>query len=187
MRITSIFLLVLLIAIFNTLEAGHLIQATTSYDHGIYSLFVEMEIHGNANNIRELLVDFDKMKSYNSSIIHSKRWNSPEPQVILGRIEIKDCILFFCATLVQVQKIQRLPSGDLQVTILPQFSDYSMGKSLWHITQQNNEHTLLQIEAEMAPKLWVPPLIGPSLVSNLLKKRAITMIEGLETLAHVDP
>jgi len=185
-RIISIFLLVLFFVIFNTSTAGHLIQATASYDDGIYSLSVEMEVHGNADSIRNLLVDFDKMKSYNSSVIHSKRLSSPEPQTTLGSIEIKDCILFFCATLVQVQKIQQLPSGDLQVTILPQFSDYSMGESHWHIIQQNKEHTLLHIDAVMAPKLWVPPLIGPSLVSNLLKNRAITMMEGLETLAHVD-
>jgi len=174
---------VLSIVISDICHAGHIIQASASYDHGVYSLFVEMEIHGNADNVRELLIDFDKMKIYNTSVVHSNRWHSPDPQVILGRIEIEDCILLFCATLVQVQKIEKLESGDLQVTILPELSDYRMGKSLWHITQQDNEHTLLQVDAVMEPKLWIPPLIGATLVSNLLKSRAISMMEGLESLA----
>lgn len=185
LRLNFLYFCMLFIIISNTSEAGHVIQAFASYDHGVYTFSVEMEVHSDAENVRELLIDFDKMKIYNTSIVQSNRLNFPDPQVILGRIEIRDCILFFCVDLVQVQKIQQLASGDLQVTILPEFSDYRMGKSLWHITQQDKEHTLLQVDAVMEPKIWVPPLIGTALVSNLLKNRAISMIEGLESLTVV--
>lgn len=185
LRLNFLYFCMLFIVISNVCKAGHVIQASTNYDHGVYTFFVEMEVHSNAENVRELLVDFDKMKIYNASVVQSDRWNSSDPQVILGRIEIRDCILFFCVDLVQVQKIQQLASGDLQVTILPEFSDYRMGKSLWRITQHDKEHTLLQVDAVMEPKIWVPPLIGTALVSNLLKNRAISMMEGLESLATV--
>ncbi len=164
--------------------AGHVIEASVSHDDGVYSLIVEMQLQGNAHRIRELLVDFDKMGLYNESVVSSTRLSSPEPQVVIGRIEIKDCILFFCSTLVQVQKIRKLPSGDLLVTILPKLSDYHMGKSLWHIVPLANGGTRLRIEAVMAPKVWIPPLIGPSLVANLLKTRVLNMMENLETLSH---
>jgi len=116
---TVFYLLALFVALPSVATAGRVIQVSVSHDDGVYSLLVEMEIQADA----------------------SSRWYSPEPQVVVGRIEIRDCVLFFCATLVQVQKIRELPSGDLQVTILPHLSDYSMGKSLWHIVQQADGST----------------------------------------------
>jgi len=184
---TVFYLLALFVALPSVATAGRVIQASVSHDDGVYSLLVEMEIQADAHSIRKLLTDFDKMGLYNESVVDSSRWYSPEPQVVVGRIEIRDCVLFFCATLVQVQKIRELPSGDLQVTILPHLSDYSMGKSLWHIVQQADGSTRLRVEAVMAPKLWVPPLIGPAMVSNLLKERALSMMENLETLTRPHP
>lgn len=174
----------LLAAVPHIVMAGDVIEASVSHDDGVYSLIVEMQLHGNANRIRELLIDFNKMGLYNESVVRSTRLYSLGPQVVVGRIEIRDCILFFCSTLVQVQKIRKLPSGDLQVTILPELSDYRMGKSLWHIVPQPNGNTRLRIEAVMEPKIWVPPLIGPSMVANLLKTRALSMMNSLETLSQ---
>ncbi len=179
-----LFCFYLLVAIPNLVTAGTVIEASVSHNDGVYSLVVEMQLKGNANRIRELLIDFNKMGLYNVSVVRSTRLYSLGPQVVVGRIEIRDCIFFFCSTLVQVQKIRTLPSGDLQVTILPELSDYRMGKSLWHIVPLPNGSTRLRIEAVMEPKVWIPPLIGPSLVANLLKTRALSMMESLEKLSQ---
>jgi len=170
----------------NIALAGSVIEASASDNNGVYSLTVEMQLQGNADRIRTLLTDFNKMGLYNKSVVHSSRLYSLDAQTIVGRIEIKDCIFFFCSTLVQVQKIHTLPSGDLQVTIFPKLSDYRMGKSQWHIVSQPDGSTRLRIKAVMEPKIWIPPLIGPALVTDLLKERSIGMMENLEKLSQAD-
>ncbi|MCP4699759.1 MAG: SRPBCC family protein [Gammaproteobacteria bacterium] len=182
-----LYMLVLCFAFSSAAKAGDIIQASVKHDDGVYSLLVEMQIQRSARSIRELLTDFDKMKLYNKSVIESRRLRSSDPQVTLGRIEMKDCVLFFCTKLVQVQETRKLANGDLQVTILPRFSDYRMGKSIWHIASQEDGSTRLRIDAVMEPKLWVPPLVGPAMVSDLLKNRALSMMENLEALARPNP
>jgi len=68
--------------------AGDVIEASVSHDDGVYTLIVEMQFQGNANRIRELLFDFDKIGLYNKSIVSSTRLYSLGAQVVVGHIEI---------------------------------------------------------------------------------------------------
>ena len=164
-------------------RAGELIHVFTEHEKGIYTIDVEMEIDGDIELIRELLLDFGKLSHYNENMTSAKLLYSTGPDSNVGRIEIKDCLLFFCLTLVQVQETRRLPSGNIETRILPEQSDFHKGESLWQFIATKEGKLRIRIHAVMAPKIYVPPVFGPIIISSKLKKRIINMIKELEILA----
>lgn len=164
-------------------EAGQVQRASVDYRDGAFSIVLEMHVYGDAEVIRRLLTDYEHLSRYNDSIAESRQLESPEPNVVRARIVTEDCIGIFCARLVQVQDVHTLPEGDLAIRIVPSLSDYSAGNSLWHIAPETGGGTFVRVEALMAPKIWIPPVVGPGLMAGMLRDRAIRMVESLEALA----
>ncbi|MBF0285462.1 MAG: hypothetical protein HQL51_13505 [Magnetococcales bacterium] len=164
--------------------AGEVLQASSSNVDGLFSLVLEMRIQGSAETVRGLLSDYNRVSSYNDSIIESRLLSVHKDGSRTARLVAHDCIALFCATLVQVQRMVRLPNGDLRVDILPEQSDYAKGRSLWTIQQEPNGFTRVRVEAEMAPKLWLPPVVGPALLTRLMMDRAVEMVGRLESLGR---
>jgi hypothetical protein len=164
-------------------EAGQVHRASVDYRDGAFSIVLEMHVYGDADVIRRLLTDYEHLSQFNDSVTESQQLESPDPDVLRARIVTEDCIAFLCAKLVQVQDVRQLPEGDLVIRILPSLSDYTTGNSVWHIAPETGGGTYVRVEALMAPKLWIPPLVGPSLVASMLRDRAIRMVDNLEALA----
>jgi len=178
--------LVLVISAHQNLFAADLIDSTVTYVDGVYSINIVMDIKGDLDKTREILLDYDQTTRYNDNIVRAELLYSTPSGKHIGRVEIRDCLLFFCRTLVQVQELEKLASGDVRINILPEQSDYTFGEYLWQLTPGSGGATHLQVSASLAPKITVVPLIGPALIAQKLKKRLIKVMEKLERLSDQD-
>ncbi|MBF0624792.1 MAG: hypothetical protein HQL82_08295 [Magnetococcales bacterium] len=176
--------LVLGLAGSGTAGAGEMITSGVRHADGVYHLTLEMRLRGRADLLRSLILDFDHLEQLNPTIVASARLTSPNPDVARMRITLRDCVLIFCPQLVQTQEVRQSNDGSLLVTILPEASDYSAGRSVWTFTQEENQITRIRVEAMLAPRIFIPPLVGPAMVGQLFQTRSEEMLANLETLAR---
>lgn len=163
-------------------RAGEVIKADASHDNGVFHLDLEMVVKGQPDLIRHLITDFDHLEALNEAIVESQYLGQPEPFVQKMRIVTEDCVLIFCARMVQVQEVRQRNDGSLLVTILPDGSTYSHGQSEWRFEDVGHGETRMRVKAELAPRTFLPPFVGPMLVADLFQKRSISMMEHIEQL-----
>ena len=184
--VVTIVSLVILFSVSQIIRAGEVIKSDVTYDNGVYSINVIMDINGDISRTREILLDYSQTPRYNDNIIKSELLKTTVTGKKIGRVVIRDCLLFLCRTLVQVQEMEKLSSGDIQIHVIPERSDYNTGDYMWHITPGPYGVTRLRVNAVIAPKISVPPVIGPVLISHKLKTRMIGVINKLERLSRQD-
>lgn len=168
-----------------TAQAGDVLQSYVTHRDGTYSLHIQMRVRGDADVIRGLVTDFNHLEKLDDFIVGSEQLASEVPGEKRMRIVTRDCFFLYCAQLVQEQQVRNLPNGTLEVEIIPEHSDYSQGRSLWSFIQQDDGTTILTVDAKMAPKLWVPPLVGPEIVASRMRLHSEGMIQNMERLASI--
>lgn len=100
--------------------------------------------------------------------------------------EVRVCVSFYCRVLQQEQDMRPEPGeagGRLSATVLPQSRDLKSGHAVWNIRACGGG-SCLDFDAELEPRFWVPPLIGPWLIQRKLREEAIQTSEGIERLAR---
>ena len=166
--------------------AGELIKSDVTYDGGVYSIDIAMDINGNMDKTREILLDYSQAPHYNDNIIKSELMEITDSGTKIGRVEIRDCLLLFCRVLVQIQEMDKLPSGDIRIHVIPEQSDYRTADYLWRFKSRPDGNTRLLITAMIEPRIGVPPLIGPIMIARKLKQRLIEVVNKLEMLSRQD-
>lgn len=167
--------------------ASEIQSARVRYQEGTYILHLEARMRGDADTIRHILTDYDHNQALNEAVRESALLQPDHPDALKARIVSEDCAGVFCVRMTQVQEVRTLPNGDLEVTIIPAESDFSAGHALWHITSDPDGTTLLVVDAEMTPRLWVPPVVGPPLVAGILERHARSMAVNLEVMVREHP
>lgn len=100
--------------------------------------------------------------------------------------DVRVCVSFFCRHLRQVQDMRFTPrpdGGDVQAVVLPERSDLRYGLANWTLRDCGGR-TCLHFEAELEPRFWVPPVIGPWLMQRKLREEAMQTSAGIERLAR---
>ena len=104
---------------------------------------------------------------------------------------MRACFSFFCRTLEQVQDMRSSVSpngGNLSATVLPDKSDLRYGQADWTIDRcATANETCLTFVAELEPKFWIPPVIGPWAMERKLRQEAMETTQGIERLAKAAP
>lgn len=99
------------------------------------------------------------------------------------RTRIELCALLFCRTLEQVQVMLVIEPGVLRARIVPGAGDFRSGTAEWRLTPCG-EAACLRFDARLEPAFWVPPLVGPWLIRNMLAEQAEVTAHGLERAAR---
>lgn len=178
--------LVILFSVSLILRAGELINSDVTYADGTYTIYMEIDINSDISRTREILLDYRQTPRYNENIIKSELLKTTSSGKKIGRVEIRDCLLIFCRNLVQIQEMEQLSTGAIRIHVIPERSDYRTADYLWRFVPGADGVTRLRINAVIAPKIGVPPVIGPALISHKLKTRMIGVINRLEKLSRQD-
>ena len=166
--------------------AGELIQSDVTYHDGVYLIDIAMDIRADIDKTRAILLDYGQTTNYNENIVKSELLSVTASGKKIGRVEIRDCLLFFCRNLVQIQEMDKLASGAIRIHVLPENSDYRTGDYLWRFIPRPGGMTRLLINAVIAPKIRVPPVLGPFVIARKLKQRLINVVNKLENLSQHD-
>ncbi len=106
---------------------------------------------------------------------------APAPAQLRTVVEL--CVGILCKQVEQVQDMRRPAATTLRAEVVSARSDLHYGVADWRFVPQGTG-SRLYFNAEIEPKFWVPPFIGPWLVKRALKHEAITTSQGIEAAAR---
>jgi hypothetical protein len=96
---------------------------------------------------------------------------------------VRACALFLCKTVNKVADIAQLPDGELRMHNVPALSDFTEGEEVWQL-QPEGRTTRLRYQANMVPKFFVPPVIGPLVIKAVIRRELRESAQRVEALAQ---
>lgn len=177
----SLFALFFVLVLPTRVFAGEVLHSFVDHDNGHFLLQLEMRIEADVDDVYDVLVDFNNIHRLNDSIKQSKWLESKGNENKVFTL-VEGCIWFFCREVGQVQMTYELPNRYIVSETIPAESDMEYGRVLWHIHTQDG-HTFISYSADFIPKFWVPPILGPWLMSKRLLEEGTKTINGIEEQA----
>lgn len=174
-------LLLLLPGVFQA-QAGELLLVQVDHDRGLYRLELDMRLDAGKGHVWRLLTDYAQYGRLNEAIGESEILRQLGPGSYRVRTVTRACVYFFCKTVRQVQDVTEVPGRYISASVLPVQSDFRHGVARAFIWPEGGQ-TRIRILAEVEPDFWIPPLIGPWIISRKLQSEALQTMRNLERLA----
>ena len=147
-----------------------------------YRVLVQARLGAPADAIWARITHYPSYPSISPAIDSCERVGPAAAGGDLVLTRARACVIGFCKEVRQVQRVHRLGFGELLAEIEPTGSDFRYGRAHWRLTPFADA-TELRFEAELEPKFWVPPLLGPWLIKRALEQEARASAVNLERLA----
>ena len=157
-------------------------EAAVRLENKVYIVTMRLDIEAPPQQVRAVLTDYAHLHDITPGIVASEILPAPAPGLTRVRTELRDCVAFFCKSIEIVEDVVSDERG-LTATVVPSLSDMKSGESSWQITATGSG-TRIVFESRMEPRFWIPPLIGPKLIRNILQKRAVETGQNVEKLAR---
>jgi hypothetical protein len=147
-----------------------------------YRVLVQARLGAPVDAIWARITHYPSYPSISPAIDSCERVGSAAAGGDLVLTRARACVIGFCKDVRQVQRVQQLGFGELLAEIQPTGSDFRYGRAHWRLIP-SADATELRFEAELEPKFWVPPLLGPWLIKRALEQEARASAVNLERLA----
>ncbi len=144
-----------------------------------YSVRADVHLDATPAEVYAVLVDFKHWTKINPSVRKSRVLKTLGFGTTLVYTQTRMCAVFFCHTLRQVQEITELGPRDIVAVTLPRQSNVKQGSSFWHLEPQD-AGTRLIWDATITPRFWIPPLIGPRIIQDELRRQCQNTLAGIE-------
>ena len=164
--------------------ANDITEFEVTEEKGVFYIKAIVVLHAPAEYVRDVLTDYVHIYRLNPSIIESEVLASPGNNVARVRTKVIGCVAFYCEEIERVEDVRILASGDIQAEIVPEFSQFKSGVTLWQIRSMG-ENARLIYYAEMEPDFFIPPVIGNSIVKAKLRDEIMTSFRRLEKIASI--
>lgn len=179
----QILLLVVLAEACSSASATSFNSLKISRDGDIYRLSADVYLNAPLPQVYRVLTDYNHLTRISSVIRRSHLLGRPDAHTATVYVESRACVLFFCHTIKETQKVVEVPPADLSATAIPAQSNVKLAESTWHL-QVEGHGTRMQWNLTIEPEFWVPPLIGPVLVEGDLRAEGQYSARAIEKLAR---
>lgn len=163
-------------------QAGEILVSQVDHDRGLYRLELDMRLDAGQGHVWRLLTDYRHYGQLNDAIKESEILRQQGPGTYRVRTVTRACVYFFCKTVRQVQDVTEVPGRYISAAVLPAQSDFRHGVARVYLWPEGR-HTRIRILAEVEPDFWIPPLIGPWIISRKLHAEAQETMRNVERLA----
>lgn len=159
-------------------------DATIQYSAGVYTVAFDMRLDADTTQVRTLMTDYDHLDRLSDIVTDSHVLDVLANGDKRIQLNVHACVWIFCRTLRRVQDVTTLEDGDLRTRALPERSDFSEAVERWHI-EATPRGTRIRYNAQLAPNFFVPPLLGPYLIKQAIRRELLSAAQHLEALAPV--
>lgn len=152
-------------------------------ERGRYALVADTYFAAPAEEIFEVLMDYDRMNRI-SSVYKEYGFLDPAPDgTPIVHTRMHGCLLFYCRSMRRVERLEADPPYYIRTEVLPEQSDFDYATSEW-ILEPEGDGTHVIYKLEMEPDFWVPPVIGPWFLKRTLMNGGTRAINRIERLAN---
>ena len=159
-------------------------NVTVTEQGGVYRIYASAVVEAPAEYVRLVLSDFVHIYRLNPSIIESEVLADEDTTATYVRTRVLGCSGYFCQELERVEKVQKLPSGDLVAEVVPDKSDFRSGTTVWQV-EASGERSRIVYKSEIEPDFYIPPVVGKFMAKKSIQNGIITSLQNLEKIANV--
>lgn len=164
-------------------RAATILRTHVSHDRSRYTIAFEVLLDARHAQVARLLKDYDHLQRLSPTVIDSRVLGQGPAGESRVHVVVRACALFLCKTVNKVGEWAELPGGDLRYRNVPELSDFAENEEIWHL-QPEGQATRLRYEAEMVPKFFVPPIIGPLVIKAVIRRELRESAQRVEALAR---
>jgi hypothetical protein len=166
--------------------AADVLHTEVSHRAGRYTVVFEFQVAADAGAVYRRLTDYDRLDRLSRVVQHSERLPPGDDGRPRVRVVLESCVLFFCRRVRKLESVTEYPETRLLAEADPAESDYRHSRVEWRIEARDGQ-TRVSYLSEQEPAFFVPPLIGPWIISSRIRSELALMAERLEQLANAAP
>lgn len=148
-----------------------------------YQLVSETHFDAPLQEVFDTLIDYDQLARISETIKESHYLDPAEDGQQLVFTRLGACMLFFCRTVEKVERLELDAPGYIVTTAIPERSNVRFSRSEWSLAAEERGGTRVVFQLEFEPGFWVPPIIGPLLIKQLLIKDGASAVQEIEAMA----
>ena len=154
-----------------------------SHQGDLFEVIVQVHLAAPPAEVYQVLTDYEHLTRISASVVKSSVTQRLQDGALVYT-DTRICALLICRHLRELQKLTELPPQDLASVVVPQAGDnVKQGQGSLHV-EAEGDGTKLSWQLSVEPDFWIPPLIGPALVSRSLRAEAMRSAQGIERLAR---
>jgi Polyketide cyclase / dehydrase and lipid transport len=163
-------------------HALEVLRADAASNKGVFRIHFEAILAAPVTDVAAVLGDFANFGKLDSRIRRVELLGLETDGAVLMRTQIRACAGVFCRTVERVERVQRLPAGQV-AEVIPERSDIRRGvaRTSW---QQEGAGTVVRYEAEFEPDFWVPGFIAQHSGVKELRESTLRMFKSVEREAN---
>lgn len=166
-----------------TVPAGEIHKLQVDYKSGVIRVVMDALIQARSSQVEATLDNYENLRLLIPVVTQSVLIPSQDAQASRVQSRIEGCVWFVCADLKHVMDVRILESGLHEGQTIAELSDFESGYAQWRL-QGEGEATRLRLDAQLKPRLWVPPLLGPVLLKRKIRRQFRAGIARLEHAAR---
>lgn len=163
--------------------AGQIENVEVRYHEGRYAIDVVAILDVNADTVYAVITDYDHLTRLNDNFIESRLLSADQSGRKRTLIVTRSCVLFFCFKSRMVEDVSEVSPREIRSVIDASDSDYVYGTNHWMLEAITPGQTQLTFSCIKEPGFWVPPVIGPWIVKERLRRETLKTIHNIETVA----
>lgn len=164
--------------------AGDIDHIQVTEQDGVYHINVRADLSAPPDYVRQVLTDYPHLYRISNSIIESEVLVSDKDSALV-RSKVLCCTALFCREVERVEEVSVLLSGDVESTVVPEYSEFKSGRAVWKITDKGNM-TELEYTAYFEPDFFIPPLLGTRLVKQQMHDEFMHAFYQVERIAAIN-
>jgi len=158
-------------------------------DGGRFLINMHLGIDAPPPAVFRALQDYDDLARNNPDLRSARVERTRVPGRVRLFTTIHTCVLIFCKTMHQEQIMTATASADggaLDAELVPGGGDFKSGHGLWIVKPCPTARAMscVDIQIELVPAFWVPPVIGPWVIRAKMNEEARRTAAGLEKTAR---
>jgi hypothetical protein len=169
-------------------DAAQVLGVQVGRDDQRFRIDMHVAIDAGPVQVFRALQDYAAMPRYNPDLRAVRIEPTSAPNRVRLFTTIHTCVLLFCKTMHQEQLMTAAANatgGHLEAELIPHSGAFS-GQGHWLVKPCGAQRpsACLDIQLELVPQFWVPPVIGPWLIRRTMYDEAQRSTQGLEQVAQ---
>lgn len=158
-------------------------DVTMNHDGTRYRLTSSTYMDAPREAVFRVLTDYERFDRISSVYAESRFLPPDNDGTTLVYTRVEGCVLFFCKSVVRVERMETEEPAFIRTTADPARSDFRYARSEWHL-EPESRGTNVVYEMELEPAFWVPPVIGPWIIKRRLLRDGVDAVARIEGLAQ---
>ncbi len=162
--------------------AGEMRTLDVEYRHGVISINMEALLQAAHGDVERTLSDYQNLHLLLPVVKQSNVIPTGDTQATRVHSRVEGCVWIICSKLEHVMDVRVDEQGEHHGETVIELSDFDSGSAHWHFSEEG-EATVVHLEAELEPQVWVPPLFGPRVLKRKIRRQFERGLERLEQAA----